>query len=157
MDATRYGTIETPWGPLTCGISESGLCRVEFVCRDYPLLTGAWAEAFAAYLMKMPIPDDLPIDLAGVPPFTRRVLEACRMIPFGVTMTYTQLSHLIGTPHASRAVGQALARNPVPIAIPCHRVVGANGRLTGFLGGLEWKRALLAHEGIGGNLLTTGN
>ncbi len=85
-----------------------------------------------------------------LPPFTTTVLTACRAIPFGRTTTYGQLAAAIGHPRAARAVGQALARNPVPLIVPCHRVLAGNGRLGGFTspGGVELKRALLALEGV---------
>lgn len=107
-----------------------------------------WAEAFAQYFSGHPFPAHLAIDLDGVPSFTRRVLEACREIPYGVVRSYGEFAAALGRPQAARAVGQALARNPVPIVIPCHRVIGSRGDLTGFIGGLSWKRHLLQHEGV---------
>ena len=142
------GTVETPWGRLFVIVGERGLQRVQFDAPDGPALAGAWAEAFAAYLAQQPFPPDLPVDLTGLPPFAARVLAACREIPCGHTMTYGALAAAVGAPGAARAVGQVMARNPVPLVIPCHRVLGAGGRLTGFSGGLAWKRALLAHEGV---------
>ncbi|HOF87265.1 MAG TPA: methylated-DNA--[protein]-cysteine S-methyltransferase [Armatimonadota bacterium] len=142
------GAVLTPWGRLTVEVGDAGVRRVIFDGPEAPALTGAWAAAFDAYLRGEDFPAALPVDLAGVPPFTRRVLTACRAIPFGTVRTYRELAERLGCPRGSRAVGQALARNPVPVVIPCHRVMGANGALTGFLGGLAWKRALLAHEGI---------
>lgn len=90
---------------------------------------------------------DLPISLheSG---FRLRVLEACRNIPYGTTCSYGELAQTIGSGGAARAVGGALHRNPVCIVIPCHRIVGANGALTGFGYGIGMKRALLALEGI---------
>jgi methylated-DNA-[protein]-cysteine S-methyltransferase len=88
------------------------------------------------------------VDLAGVPDFQRRVLERLHKTRPGETLTYGQLAALVGSPGASRAVGTAMARNPVPIIVPCHRVVGANGWPGGYsgLGGLDTKRRLLALE-----------
>jgi methylated-DNA-[protein]-cysteine S-methyltransferase len=139
------GIFATPWGILTATVGPRGLARVVFDGPPAPPLADPWAAALAAYVAGQPLPD-LPVDLDGVPPFTRRVLVACRAIPFGATTTYAALARAIGAPRAARAVGQALARNPVPVAIPCHRVVGGDGRLHGFLGGEAWKRALLRHE-----------
>jgi methylated-DNA-[protein]-cysteine S-methyltransferase len=85
-------------------------------------------------------------DLAGVPPFHAKVLRACRRIPYGRTVTYGQLAAQVGRPRGARAVGQAMARNPVPLLVPCHRVVGGSG-LGGYGGGLDLKRRLLALEG----------
>jgi methylated-DNA-[protein]-cysteine S-methyltransferase len=90
---------------------------------------------------------DLPIDLGGVSPFQRRVLRAARRIPAGRVLSYGDLARRIGQPRACRAVGQALGRNPVPIVIPCHRVVAGAGRLGGYVGGVARKRKLLAIEG----------
>jgi methylated-DNA-[protein]-cysteine S-methyltransferase len=88
---------------------------------------------------------DLPVMLAGTP-FQRTVWAALREIPYGQTMSYGQLAERIGRPAAARAVGLANGRNPIGIIVPCHRVVGATGDLTGYGGGLERKRYLLEHE-----------
>jgi methylated-DNA-[protein]-cysteine S-methyltransferase len=89
---------------------------------------------------------DLPLQLQGTE-FQRRVWRVLLEIPYGVTWSYGQLAKRIGNPNASRAVGLANGQNPVSILVPCHRVIGANGSLTGYGGGLERKRWLLAHEG----------
>ncbi|MBN1862984.1 MAG: methylated-DNA--[protein]-cysteine S-methyltransferase [Dehalococcoidales bacterium] len=89
-------------------------------------------------------PDEL--DLAGVAPFQVRVWQAARLIPYGETRSYRWLAGQAGNPKAARAVGTALARNPLPIIVPCHRVVASNGGLGGFSGGLETKRRLLSLE-----------
>jgi len=147
MQTTVSGSVQTPWGPLFVEVSGQGVRRVRFDGPAAPPLAGPWAEAFAAYLAGQPFPPDLPVALPALSPFAQRVLAACRAIPFGETRTYAQLAVAVGAPGAARAVGRVLAGNPVPLVIPCHRVVGAGGRLTGFLGGLGWKRALLVHEG----------
>lgn len=90
---------------------------------------------------------DLPLAPRGTA-FQQRVWAALRAIPYGETRTYGELAAAIGSPSASRAVGMANHHNPIPIVIPCHRVIGANGTLTGYAGGLEIKRKLLALEGI---------
>jgi methylated-DNA-[protein]-cysteine S-methyltransferase len=89
--------------------------------------------------------DGIPVDTGGTP-FQRRVWSALRRIPAGQTLTYGALARRLGTPAASRAVGRAVSLNPVAIVVPCHRVIGADGRLTGYAGGLDRKRWLLAHE-----------
>jgi methylated-DNA-[protein]-cysteine S-methyltransferase len=94
---------------------------------------------------------DLPLRLAGTP-FQQRVWQELTEIPFGETWSYGQLARRIGNPNASRAVGLANGRNPISILVPCHRVIGANGTLTGYGGGLERKEWLLAHEGIPSSL-----
>ena len=88
---------------------------------------------------------DLPLDIRGTA-FQRRVWEALRRIPLGTTATYADIAKTIGAPKAVRAVGRACGSNPIALAIPCHRVVGSNGSLTGYRGGIERKRALLAKE-----------
>lgn len=92
--------------------------------------------------------EDVPVDTGGTP-FQRRVWSALRTIPVGQTLTYGGLATRLGMPAASRAVGRAVALNPVAIVVPCHRVIGADGTLTGYAGGLDRKRWLLAHEGAG--------
>jgi methylated-DNA-[protein]-cysteine S-methyltransferase len=95
---------------------------------------------------------DLPLDETGVDPFRRAVHAATRAIPAGATRTYGQIARLVGRPEAAREVGAALARNPFPIVVPCHRVVAADGALTGFSapGGIATKRRMLAIEGAPG-------
>ncbi len=87
----------------------------------------------------------LPLHLAGTP-FQLKVWQALREIPYGRTAAYGEIARLVGNPKASRAIGGANHRNPLPIVIPCHRVIGANGRLVGFGGGLDIKAELLALE-----------
>lgn len=99
---------------------------------------------------KTPIPLDLPLDLGDMTDFQQEILQFIRQIPFGATMTYGDIAESIGNPNASRAIGQVLRRNPIPIFIPCHRVINADGTLGGYGGvmGSERKIALLKHEGI---------
>jgi methylated-DNA-[protein]-cysteine S-methyltransferase len=89
---------------------------------------------------------DLPLELIGTD-FQKRVWNALLTIPYGETRSYTEIALQIGAPRAVRAVGAANGRNPIPIIVPCHRVIGASGSLVGFGGGLEWKRKLLDLEG----------
>lgn len=86
------------------------------------------------------------LDLAGATPFRSAVWQATRLIPYGETQSYSWIAQQVGRPLALRAVGQALAKNPFPIVVPCHRVVGKDGSLKGFSGGLEMKRRLLEME-----------
>ena len=88
-----------------------------------------------------------PLDLAGTE-FQKSVWRALRKISFGKTKSYGEIAELIGKPKAVRAVGGACGANPVPVLVPCHRVLAANKKLGGFSGGLDWKRSLLAREGI---------
>lgn len=91
--------------------------------------------------------DTIPADPGGTP-FQARVWAELRTIPVGTTVSYSELARRVDAPHAVRAVGAANGRNPVPLVIPCHRVIGADGRLTGYGGGLDRKRWLLVHEGV---------
>lgn len=91
---------------------------------------------------------DYPLDLVAATPFQRRVWAALRRIPFGITQSYQEVARAIGTPRGARAVGQAVGANPIPLLIPCHRVVASNGSLGGYAWGLQWKRHLLEVEGI---------
>jgi methylated-DNA-[protein]-cysteine S-methyltransferase len=93
--------------------------------------------------------DELPVKTAGTA-FQRSVWAALRAIPAGETRSYGQLAAAVGSPKAVRAAGLANGQNPIAVIVPCHRVIGANGTLTGYAGGLERKRWLLAHEGAGG-------
>jgi len=92
---------------------------------------------------------DIPLDWGSIPDFDRRVYQVTRSIPAGRTLTYGEVARRIGEPHAAQAVGQALGRNPVPIVVPCHRVLGADGQLGGFSapGGSATKRRTLVIEG----------
>ena len=95
------------------------------------------------------IPRNLPpLDLSAGTDFQRRVWETLRTIALGQTLSYGEVAKAIGNPKAVRAVGGACGANPIPVLVPCHRVLAANHRLGGFGGGLDWKRKLLAREGI---------
>jgi methylated-DNA-[protein]-cysteine S-methyltransferase len=91
---------------------------------------------------------DLPIDWALASQFSRRILKATAAIPFGQVSTYGKVAAQAGNPKASRAAGRALGANPIPIVVPCHRVIGSSGQLTGYTGGLDRKVALLQIEGV---------
>ena len=156
--------IETDAGVFTAHFSPLGLTALEFPSARPPrrpsLLTAANAtphlrrlhEATAAALrlaIAGQTPDPLPpLDLSAGSAFQRRVWEVLRTIPLGQTLTYTEVAVAIGRPKAVRAVGGACGANPVPVLVPCHRVLAAHGGLGGFSGGLDWKRTLLAREGI---------
>lgn len=147
-------TIETPLGSLWVVASGRGLRALSFD----PVRAGedegeasadllrACREQLAAYFGGALRRFDLPLDPVGTP-FQRRAWQALRDIPFGETRSYAAQAAAIGRPSAARAVGAANARNPLAIVVPCHRVVGAGGRLVGYAAGLERKRALLELEG----------
>jgi methylated-DNA-[protein]-cysteine S-methyltransferase len=140
----------TPIGTLTLVGSEAGLSAVHFEGSGLeadggcPLLDEA-AGQLEAYFSGDRRHFDLPLDLAGTP-FQLRAWHALAEIPYGTTVSYAEQARRLGRPSAVRAVGAANGRNPVPIVLPCHRVVGSDGSLTGFGGGLDVKRALLDHE-----------
>lgn len=144
--------LETPIGTLGLAGSDAGLravffdgSRVEPDCGS-PLLDEA-AEQLRAYFAGELIEFDLPLDLGGTD-FQRRCWLALATIPYGRTVSYGEQARRLGLgPASARAVGAANGQNPLPIVLPCHRVVGADGSLTGFGGGLDTKRFLLEHEG----------
>lgn len=141
-----------PVGPVALGEEEGRLVRLwlpgqippDLALGDSPALA-AGLLALQGYFRGRPVPKDLPLSPGGTP-FQRAVWAALEDIPWGETRTYGHLAAQLGRPGAARAVGQACHRNPLPILIPCHRVVGANGALTGFAGGLACKEALLRLE-----------
>ncbi len=99
------------------------------------------------YFNRQRVNFSIPIDWTGIPNFTRKVLSAVKRIPYGEVWSYQMIAHRIGKPKSSRAIGQALARNPMPIVIPCHRVIRSNHSLGGFSLGKKWKKRLLELEG----------
>lgn len=114
--------------------------------KDYPVLQSAQAQ-LAEYFAAHRTVFDLPLDLSSGTVFQQRVWRALLKIKYGVTSSYGALSAAMGVPTALRAVGAAIGRNPFSIIVPCHRVLGAGGALTGYAGGLERKAALLQLEG----------
>lgn len=154
MDA--WTTFETELGWIALGWNDHGVSRVGLTGPVRPELPeaqppdwvmGAIAE-LRGYLSGQPVDlSNIPLDLEGLAPFTRRVLEALRATRPGETLTYGHLARMAGAPGAARAVGQVMAKNPLPILIPCHRVVAANGP-GGFslFGSLETKERLMALE-----------
>jgi O-6-methylguanine DNA methyltransferase len=124
---------------------QEGLPKAEWR-RYHAALAGA-AEQLQAYFAGERTTFDVRLDLQGTA-FERRVWKELLEIPFGETVSYRDIAERIGQPKACRAVGLANGRNPVPIIVPCHRMIGSNGTLTGYGGGLEIKERLLALEGI---------
>jgi methylated-DNA-[protein]-cysteine S-methyltransferase len=155
-DRLDYRTIDSPIGPLTLVGRDSTLTNLRMAGQSHepdrsgwqPAIAGAFDAAVAqldAYFAGGLHRFDVDVELTGTP-FQRRVWAALQTIPYGETRTYLQLAEQIGAPRAARAVGMAIGRNPVSIIVPCHRVIGSSGRLTGYAGGLERKRILLALE-----------
>jgi methylated-DNA-[protein]-cysteine S-methyltransferase len=149
----RLAQVDTPIGRLTLVGGKAGLRAVLWpgeapsdeasAAPDVHLQ--AAADQLDEYFAGQRTAFDLPLDLAGTE-FQRRAWLALRSIPFGTTRSYAEQARRLGRPRSARAVGGANARNPLPIVLPCHRLVGADGGLTGFGGGLDVKRRLLEHE-----------
>jgi O-6-methylguanine DNA methyltransferase len=153
--------IVTNVGTFTAHYSTQGLCALDFppavkrkptravpltkTIRDWHQLT---TEAVKALLVGRTPRELPPLDLSSGTDFQRRVWEEMTWTPCGETRSYAEIAQAIGRPKAVRAVGGACGANPIPLLIPCHRVLAAGGKLGGFSGGLEWKRKLLAIEGI---------
>ena len=158
-----YDLVPSPVGDLMLLASDTHLTSVRFAphaddaaARGWRRATGGTDADAILDLARAQLGDyfagrittfDLPLGPTGTP-FQTQVWRALREIPFGETISYGELARRIGDPKAMRAVGAANGRNPIPIIVPCHRVIGANGSLTGFGGGIERKRWLLAHEGV---------
>jgi methylated-DNA-[protein]-cysteine S-methyltransferase len=155
----RFDVVDSPIGDLHVAATDRGLCRISF-------WGDAWedelARRFGVRVLRSPLDAvrreldeyfegrrqvfDLPLDLR-VAPFHADVLRELALVPYGSTETYGALARKVGRPRAARAVGTVMNRNPIPIVLPCHRVVGSNGSLTGYAGGLDVKRRLLQLEG----------
>jgi methylated-DNA-[protein]-cysteine S-methyltransferase len=160
-----YARAEGPFGPVFLARTGEGLCRVSF--------RSGTEEDFAADLVSHDLLPEfeprklatemrqlrdyfggritafsIPVDLRLATPFQQRVLRTAARVPFGRVASYSDIARRIGQPGARRAVGTALGRNPVPIVIPCHRVVAGDGSIGGYMGGLEVKRTLMRIEGI---------
>ena len=150
MDILRF---DTPLGPMALEEEGGTIVRLHLPGqpvppspgRETPLLCRGRQELLE-YLAGERRDFDLPLHPRGTP-FQRRVWQVLGDIPYGQTRTYAQIARAVDSPRGFRAVGMANHRNPIPILIPCHRVVGSGGTLTGYAGGLELKKALLALEG----------
>jgi methylated-DNA-[protein]-cysteine S-methyltransferase len=153
---TRYAS---PLGELILAATDAGLAGIYFEEHRHFKGVQGWsvdpthailrqtAAQLDDYFAGRRCDFDLPLDLQGTP-FQRSVWQALCAIPFGQTTSYGEHARALGNPRALRAVGAAIGRNPVSIIVPCHRVLGATRTLTGYAGGLERKRALLALEGV---------
>ena len=153
---TSYTQIDSPIGPLLLAADETGLRLIQFKTSKHAQSPGEdWEEnarplkdvirQLRAYFAGKLEEFDLPLAPDGTD-FQQKVWRRLCDIPYGETISYGQLAQRIGNPNASRAVGLANGSNPIPIIIPCHRVIGSNGKLTGYGGGLPIKEKLLALE-----------
>jgi len=162
---TIFDVMPSPVGDLMLVATDARLTGVYFTPHpDDRARSGGWSRArggtpadailertrtqLEKYFAGATTTFDVPLGPDGTP-FQTRVWDALCMIPYGETISYGELARRLGEPKAMRAVGAANGRNPIPIIVPCHRVIGADGSLTGYGGGMERKRWLLAHEGVG--------
>ena len=159
-----FDVVDSPIGDLLVAASDRGLAAISFdsepqdslerlariagprVLRSSRSVDGARRE-LDQYFAGRRRTFDLSLDLRALPPFTLSVLDQLARVPYGETTTYGALARRVGHPRAARAVGTVMNRNRIPIVLPCHRVVGATGSLTGYAGGLDVKEKLLALEG----------
>jgi methylated-DNA-[protein]-cysteine S-methyltransferase len=155
---------DTPVGALLVGVTDRGVCRISFDPEPEHHLE-LLARIFGPRVLRSSKPVDrvrreldeyfegrrqhfdVEPDVRGVPDYYRRVLDELARVEYGTTTTYGTLAALTGNPRAARAVGTVMNRNPIPIVLPCHRVIGASGSLTGYGGGLDRKEHLLRLEG----------
>jgi methylated-DNA-[protein]-cysteine S-methyltransferase len=158
-----FDVADSPVGPLLLAVTEAGLCRISFD-PEPERATDELARTFGVRVLRGPREVDrvrreleeyfegrrrtfdLPLDLRGRSGFSREILDRLARVPYGQVTTYKSLAVEAGNPLAARAVGTIMNRNPIPIVLPCHRVVGSNGSLVGYGGGLDRKRLLLDLE-----------
>jgi methylated-DNA-[protein]-cysteine S-methyltransferase len=154
---TYYSEHASPLGPLLLAATKNGLCGLYFEQHKYFRLPSEWERQSGHPHLQQAVREldeyfvgrrdtfGVPLDLQGTP-FQRSVWQALQALPYGATTSYQLLAAGIGRAQAVRAAGTAIGRNPVSIIVPCHRVLGASGALSGYAGGLERKRFLLALE-----------
>jgi methylated-DNA-[protein]-cysteine S-methyltransferase len=164
LDVAFDVITDTPVGPLLVGVTDHGVCRISYD-PDSEHHLESLAKQFGPRVLRSPKPIDrvrreldeyfagrrrrfdLEPDLRGLSDYNQKVLTELAHVDYGHTTTYGALAALTGNPRAARAVGTIMNRNPIPIVLPCHRVVGASGSLTGYAGGLDRKEQLLRLEG----------
>jgi len=164
LASVAYDTVDSPVGPLWVALGPKGVAGVHFgrepsegelrrLIRLYGpgivpdrRATAPLARELDEYFEGKRRDFDLDVDLAGLTPFHVRVLRALRRIPYGKLTTYMRVAREAGNPKAPRAAGRAVGSNPIPIVVPCHRVIASDGTLGGYGGGLDAKRGLLALE-----------
>jgi methylated-DNA-[protein]-cysteine S-methyltransferase len=158
-----FDVVDTPIGELLVAASDEGLAAISFETDDdrvdrlariagprvlrSPRSVDIARRELGEYFEGRRRTFDLSLDLRALPPFTVSVLRQLARVPYGETTTYGELARRVGHPRAARAVGTVMNRNRIPIVLPCHRVVGSTGSLTGYAGGLDVKQTLLELEG----------
>jgi methylated-DNA-[protein]-cysteine S-methyltransferase len=164
MSDLRFHIFETDLGWVAVALSDGGLREITLPHKsrgdalrkmaelgaDEPV-TAAEADSISAMVQALvsgrAFENGLALDWTGITPFRRAVMEECMRIPAGKTLSYGELAARVGRPGAARAVGRVMATNPLPLLVPCHRVLGSDGTLHGYGGGLPMKAALLKAEG----------
>ena len=149
-----YDYLETPLGRMLLVTNERGLCGAHFIGQKYfPNIDPSWkreksraGRELEEYFAGKRTAFTVPLAAEGTP-FQRAIWKEISRVRFGETITYAELARRAGFPNCARAAGAATGRNPIGVIVPCHRIVGTNGSLTGYAGGLEKKKALLALEG----------
>lgn len=159
------GSVDTPTGRLLVAVTPRGLVRLAFPDEAVDEIVAQLADRISPRILESASATDevrreldqyfdgsrttfgVPLDWRLIQGFARRTLRATAKVPFGSTTTYGDLAYAVGSPRAARAVGNALGSNPIPIVVPCHRVLRAGGSIGGYGGGVERKRLLLSLEG----------
>lgn len=160
-----YAPLDSPVGPLVVAATPRGLVRISYVFEDPELVVEDLAQRISPRVLEAPerldevrreldqyferkrTDFDVPIDWSLTKGFTRKVLRATARVPYGATSTYREVATRAGSPRASRAAGNALGSNPIPIVVPCHRILHSGGGMGGYTGGLDKKIFLLTLEG----------
>ncbi len=160
-----YGTVDSPWGTLTAAATEEGLVRLAFPEEPLDEVLDRLAAKLSPRIVEEPSrfegvrreldeyfsgrrrDFDVPLDRVLMSAFAKKILAATSAIPYGSVSTYTEMATAAGSPRGSRAAGNALGSNPIPVIVPCHRVLRTGGNLGGYGGGLDRKRWLLELEG----------
>lgn len=160
ISTPAYSRFDSPLGPMLAAVTDQGLCGLWFDGQRHQPDMASWKPApqhpllqqtaafINAYFAGSTARFTLTLDLTGGTPFQQAVWQALLQIPRGASTSYGALSQSLGRPSAVRAVAGAVGRNPVTVLVPCHRVLGMDGSLTGYAGGLERKTALLQLEGV---------
>ena len=151
MEKVYISIVETEYGRWKITANDCAVLGImpvkDEIFQNENEISSDAAKQIGEYFINIRKELDFPVELRGTP-FQLEVWNLLRQIPYGHTMTYGQVANRLGRPNAVRAVGQAVGRNPCLILIPCHRVLGRNGKLTGFSAGIEWKKQLLSLENI---------
>jgi methylated-DNA-[protein]-cysteine S-methyltransferase len=161
-----YASMDSPLGELLVAVTPRGVVRVSYASERIDEVLAELAERVSPRVLRLPRRTDelrreldeyfsgsrqqfdIPVDWSLVRGFAQGVLRATARVPFGQVTSYRQMAEAAGSPRASRAAGNALGSNPIPIVVPCHRVLHADGGLGGYAGGLERKQLLLTLEGV---------